>query len=379
MRGVVKICVAFIALTIICGVSGVILASDAKITKQRTVVANLEKQLAAGEREIASLRKDKAATEKRVESLVRQIETRNRLLKAQRSEEQQVRAEIKTLDNSSLKLSVEIANHRASYSDLVREAYRNYHGQSMLSYLFSAEDFMDMARRIANMRAVALMRERYIAQIDSLSTVLSGEKRVLQSKQADLKKIVSGLEQQRANLQRDVNSARSNIKSMTTKERAELRESELRKRQLDVAIKELQKLIRDNKAGSSFSNKTANLNMPVQGGRVKLYKDNMAEVVGAAGAKVVSIYDGKVVDVRTNRITGKYDLYIAHGEYITSYSGLASVSVAKDQIVARNGVVGVIGESIDIISLQSEHKIVFGIYPPAGKAKITAKSVFTRK
>ncbi|MFR9651659.1 MAG: peptidoglycan DD-metalloendopeptidase family protein [Rikenellaceae bacterium] len=363
-------------LTLLCGV---VVASDAQISKQRTVVANLEKQLSAGEKEIANLRKNRADTEKRVESLVRQIETRNRLLKLQRSAEEQVRGEIKALDKSALQLNVEIAHHRASYSDLVREAYRNYSGQSMLSYLFSAQDFMDMARRVANMRAVALLRESYITQIDSLSRVLSGEKKVLQSKQSELNKIVRSLESQRTSLQRDVNSARANIQTLSTKERNELRESELRKRQLDAAVKELQKLIRDNKAGSSFSSSTANLNLPVQGGRVKLYKDNMAEVVGAAGAKVIAIYDAKVVDVKVNRITGKYDIYLAHGEYITSYSGLSSVSVAKDQVVTRNSVVGIIGESVDIITLQSEHKIVFGIYPPAGKAKVTAKSIFTKR
>ena len=238
---------------------------------------------------------------------------------------------------------------------------------------------MDMARRVSNMRAVALLREQYIREIDSLSNQLSVERSDLQIKQTELTRIVRSLESQRTKLQRDVNSARANIRTMSTKERNELREKELRKKQLSNAVLELQKLIKNNQAGASFSNKTSNLNLPVVGGRVKLYKDNMAEVVGAAGAKVVAIYDGKVVDVRVNRITNKIDLYIAHGEYITSYSGLESVSVAKDTLVKSNSVVGVIGESIDIITLQSEHKIVFGIYPPAGKPRVSAKSVFTKK
>ena len=74
---------------IVTGVNEIIRASDAAITKQKAYIANLEKQLESGEREIATLRKSKADTEKRVESLVRQIETRNRLLTAQRNEEQQ--------------------------------------------------------------------------------------------------------------------------------------------------------------------------------------------------------------------------------------------------------------------------------------------------
>ena len=38
-------------------------------------------------------------------------------------------------------------------------------------------------------------------------------------------------------------------------------------------------------------------------GRVKRYKENMAEITGPKGAHVISIYDGKVVDVKRNRIT----------------------------------------------------------------------------
>ncbi|WP_279057433.1 hypothetical protein [Alistipes communis] len=36
-----------------------------------------------------------------------------------------------------------------------------------------------------------------------------------------------------------------------------------------------------------------------------------------------------MVDVKRNRITNRFDVYIAHGQYITSYANLNSVSVAK--------------------------------------------------
>lgn len=64
---------------------------------------------------------------------------------------------------------------------------------------------------------------------------------------------------------------------------------------------------------------------------------------GAEGAQVISIYEGKVVEVKRNRITNKYDVYIAHGEYISSYANLNSVTVGKDDKVARNQQIGTIG------------------------------------
>ncbi len=357
---------------------GGVYADSAEIDKQRQLIASLEKQVAAGEREVESLRKSKAANEVKVRTLAQQVETRNRLLTAQRSEEVRLRGEMATADLTSALLLKEIEKEREQYAKMVRGAYRSYSNNSVLMYLFASESFQDVARRIANLRAVALLRAERIERIDSLSTRLNMERAVLSDKSDKLKIVVRDLTTQRANLQRDVNSARASITAMSAKERKVLQERELQQRKLDSAVKELQKLIKGNQAGASFSAKSHGLRLPVQGGRVKQYKDNMAEVVGAKEAKVCSIYEGKVVDVRMNRITGKYDIYIAHGEYITSYAGLSQVSVAKDDIVLRDGVIGVIGQAVDIISMVSEYKIVFGIYPPNASEKVSAMSCFKK-
>ena len=109
---------------------------------------------------------------------------------------------------------------------------------------------------------------------------------------------------------------------------------------------------------------------------MKRYKGNMAEIVGPRGAKVQSIYEGKVMDIKQNRITGKYEVYVAHGEYITTYSNLSSTAVAKGSKVARNGLLGTIGSAMNIQTMETEYKIVFGIYPPDPKKKMLAADCF---
>jgi murein DD-endopeptidase MepM/ murein hydrolase activator NlpD len=147
---------------------------------------------------------------------------------------------------------------------------------------------------------------------------------------------------------------------------------------LDAAIDALRRLTKGNTEGASFSRSTSNLNLPVVGGRVKEYKGNMAVVTGVKGAAVRSIYDGKVVEVRRNRISGKYDVFVAHGEYITSYAGLDNVTVAKDAKVAKNGTIGVIGASVNLTSMQTEYRIVFGIYSPNPKETMRAADCFKK-
>ncbi|MFI3328163.1 MAG: peptidoglycan DD-metalloendopeptidase family protein [Rikenellaceae bacterium] len=352
------------------------IAQTAEIDKQKEVVLALERRIADGEKEIELLRKGRATTEAQVKTLARQVENRNMLLSEQRKEANRLMDEIEKADANSAKLKANIEAEREGYGAMVREAYREYKNNNILTYLFMSRDFQDIARRVTNVRSVAILREQRIGRIDSMSRALSAERSVLNERKVQLDSVVGSLTKQRSRLQSDVNNARSRISAMSSRERDALKQNEMQQRQLDSAIKELQKLIKGNMAGASFSVKTSGLRIPVAGGRVKQYKENMAEIVGAEGANVTTVYDGMVVDVRMNRITGKYDVYIAHGEFITSYAGLLSVRVARDQKVARNSVIGVVGEAVDIMTMQSEHKIVFGVYPPSSSDRMSAAACF---
>ncbi|MFI3319621.1 MAG: peptidoglycan DD-metalloendopeptidase family protein [Rikenellaceae bacterium] len=370
-------CTIMVALTF--AVWGASSASQSdKISKQRQLIATLEKQVAAGEREVSSLRKGKAATERRVRALAQQVETRNRLLTAQQGEIDMLKNDISESDKRQGLLMSDLEVEQAKYGEMVREAYRNYKGNNILSYIFTAEDFVDVAKKVVALRTISTLREERMTRIKGLSIEVSEQRLELAKRKEALERAVAELEQQKAKLEHDADIARKSIKTMSSQEKKILQERELQQRKLDSAISELRKLTKGNTSGASFTAKTSNLNLPVVGGRVKRYIDNMAEVSGAKDAKVVSIYEGKVVDVKSNRITGKYDIYIAHGEYITSYGGLSRADVAKDGIVKKGQQIGIIGQSVDIITMQTEFKIVFGIYPPNPNQKLKAADCFKK-
>ena len=186
------------------------------------------------------------------------------------------------------------------------------------------------------------------------------------------------LSAQREKLQRDARNAKASIRSMSQKEKTALQRKIAQEQQLDVAIGELRKLTKGNTEGASFSAKTSGLRLPVTAGRVKRYKENMAEITGPKGAHVISIYDGKVVDVKRNRITNKYDVYVAHGEYITSYANMGTICVEKGQKVARNVQIGTIGSAVNVMTMETEYKLVFGIYPPNPGQKMRAEECFRK-
>ena len=354
-------------------------ADKARIAEQRRLVEELEKQLAEEEKRLKSIKQDKSTAQQRVRSITRQINSRNQLLNRTEKEITSIEKSIKQNDSLLTTTRNQMLNERECYAEMVREAYRNYQQNNYITYILASDNFADAARRIANIRAVAELRAERMRRIDSLELSIEKQQTSLNSRRQNLDDVQRKAEEQRKKLQSDVKSAQTAMNQLTNKEKAALRDKMESEERLDAAIDALRKLTKGNTAGASFSRTTSNLNLPVDGGRVKQYKGNMAEIVGRKGAEVRAIYEGKVVEVRRNRISGKFDVFVAHGEYITSYANLDEVSVQKEQKVAKNGRLGEIGSAVNLQTMQPEYKMVFGIYSPNPKETLRAADCFKKK
>ena len=353
-------------------------AQKRSVEEQRRIIENLERDIASGERQIASIRKDKSSKQVVVNRLYSQVMQRTLLIEEQRKQSNLINQDIKIADRAIAQLSEKLMSECKIYSTMARECYRNYKQNNYIHYLFASQDFNDITRRVVNIRHASELRLDRMRQIDSLAARLGNERAKLVSRKAELDSIMLGITHQKSGLERDISSARADIKTMNSKERQALENKELKERQLSTAIDAMRKLSKGNTSGATFTSQTSNLRLPVVGGKVKRYLDNMAEIVGAQGARVVSIYEGKVVDIKQNRISGNYDVYIAHGEYITSYAGLKSVAISKNAIVPRNQTIGEVGAAVNIATMNTEYKIIFGIYPPKASQKMKASDCFKK-
>ena len=351
---------------------------DRRVEEQKKAIAALEKKIAAEEAAIGKLQKSRKTTEERARRLARQIEQRNQLLTATEREASRVEKEVARSSHMADSLAQALEHNRQQYNELAREAYRNYRQQNYISYILSSRDFSDVARRLTMMREMASLRERKLRDIQTLQQAVTEQKQQLETRQRELDSVSQKVAGQKKRLQRDATAAKQEIRSMNTKEKQALARKMEQEEQLSVAISELRKLTKGNKEGASFSARTSNLNLPVVGGRVKRYKGNMAEITGAKGASVRSIYEGKVVDVKRNRITAKSEVFVAHGEYITSYTNLGSISVEKGQKVAKNQPLGSVGAAVNVTTMETEYKIVFGIYSPNPKETMSAANCFKK-
>lgn len=367
-----------LTLTVLLAFAQPALAQTSKIEQQKKVIANLERSIAREEKQLAQLKKSKASTEKQVAALTKQIEKRNALIRETTRQIKQLTAEVNASEKRLRSLGGQLSELEENVREIVRSAYRNYRYQNQLTYLFSAKSFTDMAHRIAMLRVATEYRVAQIRQVSALRSDVQAERNTLAKRREELSATKRRLDNQRTKLRADMAAANRAISKMSSKQQSVLRSKMEHEEKLNSAIKELRKLTKGNKAGASFSASTTALNLPVVGGKVKRYKGNMAEIVGNEGAAVTSIYEGKVVDIKRNKVNNKYDIYIAHGEYITSYANLSAASVAKNAIVKKGQRIGTIGSAVNISTMEMEYKIVFGIYAPSPDVKMSAANCFKK-
>ena len=146
-------------------------------------------------------------------------------------------------------------------------------------------------------------------------------------------------------------------------ERKAIAEAKKLEREVEVAKKEQAKPLiydldsEDRRISGSFENNRGRLPMPITGGyrivshfgqynveglnNVRL--DNKGiNILGSAGAKARSIFDGEVSAVFS--MGGVTGVMVRHGSYISVYCNLSSVSVHRGQKVSARQVLGTVGQ-----------------------------------
>lgn len=342
----------------------------------RKTIDNLEASIEREEKELAKLKKNKSSKQKLVNSLARQIEKRNALIAARDKQIKQLGRDITAAEKRVGELSISVAQLERSCEAMCREAYRNYRNNNTLAYIFSSSSALDFARRISSLRTATIYRKDQIKQLTTTRNAVKKEQENLAAKREEVAKAKKKLDKQRAKMREERDLAKATIRKMTKQEKSVQASMAEHEKRLNSAIAELRKLTKGNKSGGSFSSSTRHLKLPVAGGRVVRYNANTAEIVGNKGANVNSIYEGKVVRISRNKINNKYDVYIAHGEYISSYANLSEVCVKRDDKVLKNQKIGTIASMINPSTMDEEYKILFAIHSPNPKVTIKASNLF---
>ena len=358
----------------LCFTAGAAAQNDKKKAELERKVKELERQIKEGERAISNIKSDKSAAQERARRLTKQIAVRNDLLEANERQARLLQAEVNRTDSTLNDLASRLGERKRQYGEMVRESYRNYRNDNYLSYIFAADGFLEMARRIAVLREMAVSRGERIKEIEELNAQVEAERRELGVRQAALDSVKRKTAAEKANLQRDEQAARTAISKLSAREKEAMKKKAEQERQLSVSRDQLRKLTKGNTTGADFSERTQ-IKMPVEGGKRRKIVGTVWDIVAKRNARVNAIHKGKVVMVKHNADYNRYEVYIALGEdWTVSYSNLSEVTVKQGQTVERGQQVGVVGAWRSPYTGELEYTILLQVQSLSGK-KFPAKNL----
>jgi len=330
-------------------------------------IDRLNSQIAEYERQIRSIRSDRKSAQAEVNKLSGLIKRRRSLVREVNNQMSQINGNIGSLSRQIDDLNNRRERLREEYAGMVRTAYRNYRQHNFVTYLFSAEDFNAATRRIASIRLVNDARLRKVAELDSLQRSLDESMRKLDEEKAALKSTQSKYDAELKKLSADEQSYKKRVNSLTARERKVLKAQQAQQRELERLVSSTRKAKGRTAIGGNIKDNRGRLPMPVEGGRIKPNGSDIAEITGARGAAVKAVFNGEVMRVTYNRNAKAYIVLVGHGDYFTTYSNMATVSVKEGQKVTLGQSIGTLGQSVGA-SGKSEYKLVFGIFSPSGDA-----------
>lgn len=288
-----------------------------------------------------------------VTSLDRQIDERNKKVGV-------TNATIRRLEVDQRKL-------RKEYADMVNAAYKNYKLNNFLLFLFAADDFNDATKRVYFMRRYNKHREDKAAQIKNVTDSLDVMVVDLKGEMNELDKTKQTRNTELSSLKKSETEHRTAADQLKKKERTLSSEKQAKEKQIAAAQKKITELIAEEarKARNEtlsqgqqeynaqltgrFDQNQGKLPYPVARGIVTEHFGESAgslknpnkgvKITATAGQNVNCVFEGTVTTVLP--IPGMNNgIIVRHGNYMTVYANLVSVSVKTGDKVSLNQKLG---------------------------------------
>lgn len=308
------------------------------------------------------------------------------------------------------KLKRELGVLKEDYAKTIVKSYKSRSEQNRIMFILSSNNFLQAYKRMQYIKQYAKYRksqgdeirakfeelERISAHLEvqkrkkeQVAAEQEGQRKVLQedkNKQSELMSLVKKDGKKYADQirkkQQETKKIDQQIKAVVKK----IIEEENRKRREEEARRKREEDARNAKSGTktttkptvtkasaagkfdmtpeekalatSFSNNRGRLPWPVEKGYISArygtvkhpeydieYENHGIEISTEKGAAVRSVFEGEVSQVQV--IGSARTVFIRHGEYITVYQNLASVSVSKGQKVTTKQKIGTVGTNFE--------------------------------
>ena len=382
-----------------------LLGASAQTTKKIKELENqrseLQQQIAESETLLRSTKKDVKSQLDNLALINGQIEDRKKYIRIIERDVKSLNNDIATLQRQLKSLQRELKEKKDRYEASVQYMYRNKSIQEKLMFIFSADNLSQTYRRLRYVQEYANYQrlqgieiERKQKQVQAkkveLETTRAAKEKLLKESETEKKKlekqekdkqgILDGLKRKQKGIQNEINKKRKSAQKLNAQidklieaeiEKARKRADEEARRKAKGqdsksgkkpaqpsagktgTVDKFNMNTEDRQLSGSFEKNKGILPMPITGpyvvvGRYGQYAvtknvrlDNKGiDIRGKAGAKARAIFDGEVSAIF--KYNGLNNVLVRHGNYISVYCNLSSVSVSKGKKVKTKDEIGTI-------------------------------------
>ena len=372
-----------------------------KIKELESQRNELQQQIAESETLLRSTKKDVKSQLDNLALINGQIEDRKKYIRIIERDVKSLNNDIATLQRQLKSLQRELKEKKDRYEASVQYMYRNKSIQEKLMFIFSADNLSQTYRRLRYVQEYANYQrlqgieiERKQKQVQAkkaeLETTRAAKEKLLKESEAEKKKlekqekdkqgILDGLKRKQKGIQNEINKKRKSAQKLNAQidklieaeiEKARKRADEEARRKAKGqdsksgkkpaqpsagktgTVDKFNMNTEDRQLSGSFEKNKGILPMPITGpyvvvGRYGQYAvtknvrlDNKGiDIRGKAGAKARAIFDGEVSAIF--KYNGLNNVLVRHGNYISVYCNLSSVSVSKGKKVKTKDEIGTI-------------------------------------
>ena len=357
----------------------------------------LQQQIAESETLLRSTKKDVKSQLDNLALINGQIADRKKYINAIERDVKSLNNEINALQRQLKTLQRDLKDKKDKYESSVQYMYRNKSIHEKLLFIFSADNLSQTYRRMRYVREYANYQRLQAIEIErkqkqvnvkkaELETTREAKEKLLEEGEAEKKKlekqekekqgILNGLKRKQRGIQSEINKKRRSADRLNAQiDRLIEQEIEKARKRAEEEARKVGKKAGEKSAGKqpvqkgtvdkfrmnsedrqlsgTFESNKGRLPMPITGpyvivGRYGQYAvtknvrlDNKGiDIRGKEGAKARAVFDGEVSAIF--KYNGLSNVLVRHGNFISVYCNLSSVSVAKGSKVKARDEIGVI-------------------------------------
>lgn len=349
--------------------------------------AKLQKEIDFTNKQLKIVEKNKNSTAEQLSALRKKIQLREALINTINSEISSLGGAIASTSKEIVSLETELQKLKREYAVMIRNAYMTRNNYHLLMFIFASNDFNQAYKRMKYLQQYGEYRRSQAALIVGTQEDLNGKKKELEQKKNEKTSLRNTEQKQKSTLEKEKKDQDKLLVKLTDREKKlkkDLAAKQAAKKKLDDAIAKLirkeieaarkkataagKKNVTNNnvftltpeaaKLSNSFSGNRGLLPWPVAEGTISslfgehphkelkgiMVKNNGIDIQSGRGATARSIFEGTVSGVINIPGAGKA-VIIRHGEYLSVYSNLETVTVSTGDKVSTKQSIGTIADA----------------------------------